>query len=90
MSAEHGAEHGASEECVVFIERIVALIDNELDQLEIEEVRIHLDGCGPCLESYDIQRMVKLVVGRSCSEIAPHALRARVMQTITELRGPER
>ena len=43
---------------------------------------LHLDACNPCLEKYDLQRTVKAVVARSCSEAAPDELRQRVMVQI--------
>ena len=66
------------EDCADFLERIVYLLDNELDEAECALVRMHLDECHPCLETYDLQRTVKAVVARSCSEVAPSELRDRV------------
>ena len=66
------------DECADYLERIVFFLDNELDEADCSEVRVHLDECGPCLEKYDLQRIVKLVVARSCAESAPDGLRDRV------------
>jgi mycothiol system anti-sigma-R factor len=71
MSSEH-------ESCADFIDRIVYMLDNELDQSEVVAVRLHLDECGPCFEKYDVQRTIKMIVARSCSEHAPESLRDRV------------
>jgi mycothiol system anti-sigma-R factor len=71
-------DHGIDDECVDFLERIVRLIDNELDEGECAVVRAHIEGCSPCLERYDLQRTVKALVARSCSEKAPQELRERV------------
>ena len=54
------------ESCADFLERIVCFLDNELDASDVESVRAHLDECGPCLQSYDLQRTVKALVARSC------------------------
>ena len=54
--SEHG--HG-NDECSDYLERIVYFLDNELDEADCSEVRVHLDECGPCLEKYDLQRTVK-------------------------------
>ena len=75
---EHGTDGPSAEECVDFLESIVRLIDNELDDAECALVREHLDTCSPCLERYDLQRTVKSIVARSCSEKAPQDLRERV------------
>jgi len=75
----------SSEECAHFLEQIVYLLDNELDEATCSEVRIHLDSCHPCLEKYDLQRTVKAIVARSCAESAPDELRERVRLRIREV-----
>jgi mycothiol system anti-sigma-R factor len=84
MTHSHGDEVSASD-CADYLERIVYFIDNELDEADCSEVRLHLDSCNPCLEKYDLQRTVKSVVARSCSEEAPEELRQRVMLRIREV-----
>ena len=74
-----------SEECADFLERIVYLIDNELDEADCTVVRAHLEECGPCLAKYDLQRAVKQLVARSCSESAPESLRDRVRIQLREV-----
>ena len=39
-----GHQH-TDEDCADFIERIVYLLDNELDEADCTVVRAHLDGC---------------------------------------------
>ena len=85
MSHEHGPDEPTSSECADFLERIVYFLDNELDEADCSAVRLHLDACNPCLEKYDLQRTVKAVVARSCSEAAPKDLRERVMFRIREV-----
>lgn len=80
----HDHEPTASE-CADFLEQIVYFLDNELDTADCAAVRVHLDTCNPCLEKYDLQRTVKAVVARSCSEAAPADLRARVMMRVREV-----
>ncbi|NYG55396.1 mycothiol system anti-sigma-R factor [Nocardioides perillae] len=85
--SQHVHAHGPaeSEGCADYLERIVYFLDNELDEADCSAVQAHLDECGPCLEKYDLQRTVKTVVARSCSEAAPEALRARVLLQIREV-----
>ncbi len=71
-------DHAGTEDCVDFLDRIMRLIDNELEEGDCAIVREHLDSCSPCLESYDLQRTVKMLVARSCSETAPDELREKV------------
>ena len=81
---DHGRDPSASE-CADFLEQIVYLIDNELDSADCALVQHHLDTCRPCLEKYDLQRTVKTIVARSCSEAAPVELRERVLLRIREV-----
>ena len=81
----HVSDDPSNAECADFLERIVRLIDNELEAGDCAVVRAHIDSCSPCLERYDLQRTVKAVVARSCSEAAPNDLRQRVMVQIREV-----
>ena len=82
---ERRHEHIDPQECADYLEQIVYFIDNELAEADCAAVRVHLDTCNPCLEKYDLQRTVKSVVARSCSEAAPEELRQRVMLRIREV-----
>ena len=81
---DHGRDPSASE-CADFLEQIVYFLDNELAAADCAVVRAHLDTCNPCLEKYDLQRTVKSIVARSCSEAAPAELRERVRIRIREV-----
>jgi len=85
VSHTHGSDEPTNSECADFLERIVYFLDNELDEADCSAVRVHLDACNPCLEKYDLQRTVKAVVARSCSEAAPQELRERVLFRIREV-----
>ena len=73
------------ESCADFLDRIVYLLDNELDATEIREVKHHLEECAPCLERYDVQRTIKTIVARSCHEAAPDDLRQRVIVQLRQI-----
>ena len=81
----HGPGEPTASECADFLDRIVYFIDNELDEADCSVVRAHLDTCNPCLERYDLQRTVKSIVARSCTEAAPDELRAKVLFRIREV-----
>ena len=69
-------------DCSDFLESIIYLLDDELDESDVRAVQAHLEACVPCLESYDLQRTVKALVARSCPESAPESLRKRVLFSI--------
>ena len=69
-------------DCAEVLERAIFFIDNELDQADCAQIQHHLDECGPCLEKFDLERTVKALVARSCSEHAPDGLRDKVLLRI--------
>lgn len=76
------AEHGA---CDDVLRRMDFFIDNELAAADADAIRSHLAECGPCLREVDIERLVKGLIARSCTEHAPMELRQRVMFSIRQV-----
>jgi mycothiol system anti-sigma-R factor len=72
-------------DCSEVLERVFAFIDNELPTADFSEIQHHLDECGPCLQKYDLERTVKSLIRRSCSEQAPMGLRDKVLLRIREV-----
>lgn len=89
MSHDHGRPQDAAQEaiaqCADFLQGIVYLLDNELNDADVSAVRTHLDSCNPCFETYDLQRRVKELVARSCAETAPAELRLKVTMLCREV-----
>ncbi len=73
------------EDCSKVIHQIFTFIDNELEQADCAVIQQHLDECGPCLAKYDLERTVKALVARSCSEHAPDSLREKVLVRIRQV-----
>jgi mycothiol system anti-sigma-R factor len=69
-------------DCSEVLKRVFYFIDNELEYADQSEIQHHLDECGPCLQKYDLERTVKALVARSCSEHAPETLRDKVLLRI--------
>ncbi|MEJ7629433.1 MAG: mycothiol system anti-sigma-R factor [Nocardioidaceae bacterium] len=76
--------HGM-EPCAEVLSRMYFFIDNELADADSHEIQQHLDDCGPCLREIDIERIVKALIARSCTERAPVELRQRVMFSIRQV-----
>jgi mycothiol system anti-sigma-R factor len=72
-------------DCSEVLERVFFFIDNELQTADRSAIAQHLDECGPCLAKYDLERTVKALVQRSCSEHAPAGLRDKVLLRIREV-----
>jgi mycothiol system anti-sigma-R factor len=72
-------------DCAEVLGRMFFFIDNELDAADFADIQQHLDECWPCLGKYDLERTVKALVARSCSEHAPETLREKVLLSIRQV-----
>jgi mycothiol system anti-sigma-R factor len=70
--------------CSESIEQIYHYLDGELT----EEVRIvikrHLDDCPPCLQAFDFEAELRLVIANRCKDRVPDALRQRIHDALIE------
>lgn len=69
-------------DCAEILANLYLFLDNEINEASCAEIRAHLIECGPCLAKYDLDRVVKDLVARSCWELAPEPLRDRVLLSI--------
>jgi len=69
-------------DCADVLADLYLFLDNEADDASGAEIRQHLIECGPCLAKYDLDRIVKHLVARSCCDPAPEPLRQRVLLSI--------
>ncbi|WP_370190086.1 mycothiol system anti-sigma-R factor [Aeromicrobium sp.] len=83
MSAEPTATGGCDgPDCSKALENLYLFLDSEIDGASCEEIQAHIDDCSQCLTEYDLERLVKALVHRSCSEVAPEPLRDKVLLSI--------
>lgn len=80
-----GADATHDTDCSEVLSRVFFFLDKELEQADCAQIQHHLDECGPCLARYDLERTVKTLVQRSCSEVAPEGLRQRVQLSIRQV-----
>ncbi|WP_293786539.1 mycothiol system anti-sigma-R factor [uncultured Aeromicrobium sp.] len=69
-------------DCEKALERLYLFIDHELDHASCDEIEAHIESCQDCLSEFDLEILVKTLVSRSCSEVAPQPLRERVLLSI--------
>lgn len=80
MTDSHGKEP-----CSEVLSRMYFFIDNELADADSHEIQRHIEDCAPCMHEVDLERIVKSLIGRSCTEHAPAELRQRVMFSIRQV-----
>jgi anti-sigma factor (TIGR02949 family) len=72
------------EDCGQVLRHLYEFHDNELTQAEADEIREHLLACEPCLDHYQVEDALRLLIRRCCAEEkAPETLRMRVRATWT-------
>ncbi|RZS34034.1 mycothiol system anti-sigma-R factor [Herbihabitans rhizosphaerae] len=79
-------------DCSEVLAEVWLFLDQECDQTRRAKLEQHLDECSPCLERYDLEEHLKVLLARKCGgEHAPDALkdrlRASIRKTILEKGG---
>lgn len=73
------------EHCRETLEKAYLFLDGEvLTEAERREIREHLQECYPCLERYDVEREVTLLISRLKNTACPDKLRTRIESLIEE------
>ena len=72
------SQKGATSECEEALNTLYAFLDGELTTDKRQAIQHHLDECSPCLEAYDFEAELKVVIARKCRDRVPEGLRARV------------
>ena len=73
-------------DCGAALDHLYEFLDGETAPTDHDQIAQHLQECGPCLQEYDIERIVKALVARSCCEIAPAQLRSKVLAELVSVR----
>lgn len=74
--------------CSEVLEQVYAFLDREISEAECEEIREHLEECGPCLREYGLEKAVKALVAKHCGcDPAPADLRTKVLVRIRQVRA---
>ena len=76
-------EHDHSN-CEEALQELYTFLDGELTVEKREHIRVHLDDCNPCLEAYDFEAELRLVISTKCKEAVPDSLKQKILQAIEE------
>jgi len=70
------------EDCTSVLRSLYAFHDNELTAAEADEIRQHLMACEPCLDHFEVEDALRVLIRRCCAEDkAPEDLRIRMRAT---------
>ncbi|MEB4615543.1 zf-HC2 domain-containing protein [Leucobacter sp. M11] len=63
-------------------------IRNELDDVQIGEIRAHLEICPDCSDEQRVAERLREAVQRACREPAPPSLREVILENLREKHTP--
>ena len=69
-------------DCQEAIHTLYHYLDGELTEYRRVEIRQHLDDCMPCLEAFDFEAELRIVIAHKCRDAVPDHLRIRVAKAI--------
>ena len=74
--------------CSEVLARVYSYLDGEIEHQGHDQIREHLDECGPCLREYGLEEAVKRLVHKCCgAEPVPSGLRTKVLVRIQAIRA---
>lgn len=78
-------------DCSEVLDDVYEYLHSELDGDRLATIHRHLQECGPCLQEYGLEQIVRDLVHRSCHcTPAPETLRSAIITRITQIRGEGR
>jgi mycothiol system anti-sigma-R factor len=75
-------EFGLGPDCEEAVHTLYHFLDGELTEARRAHIQQHLDDCGPCLEAFDFEAELRLIIARKCRDQVPEELRARIVAVL--------
>jgi len=73
----HDHDHSATP-CEDALKELYVYIDGELTEEKRSIIAGHLDDCNPCLEAFDFEAELRIVISRRCHDDVPESLKLRI------------
>ncbi len=77
----HHPEH-PQPDCEAALAEIYTFLDGELTDDRRSRIRTHLDDCSPCLEVFDFEAELRIVIKQKCQDQVPETLRRRIFDSL--------
>lgn len=75
-----------SELCDEALANLYPFLDSELEIVQVQRIKAHLDDCPPCWEVFGFEERLKRVVRERLAEEVPHAAMERFRAALREAR----
>lgn len=73
------------EHCFEAVELLYHYLDGELTEERRVVITRHLDDCPPCLDAFDFESELRVVIAHRCREEVPDSLRQRVAEALMQM-----
>ena len=77
--------HDHSGKCDEALAELYVFLDGELTEQKRAAIGEHLDDCSPCLEVYDFEAELRLVIKHRCQDQVPESLREKVARKLAAI-----
>jgi mycothiol system anti-sigma-R factor len=71
-------------DCAEALQELYTFLDGELTVERREHIRVHLDDCNPCLEAFDFEAELRIVISTKCKESVPDSLKDKIRRALEE------
>ena len=71
-------------DCDEVLREIYTFLDGELTPEARSAIEGHLNGCTDCLEVYDFEAELRMLIARKCTERVPERLRLRIQAALAD------
>ena len=75
--------------CEDALTELYTFLDGELTTDKREHIRQHLDDCNPCLEHYDFEAELRIVISTKCRESVPESLKAKIAASLADMQSEQ-
>jgi mycothiol system anti-sigma-R factor len=75
---------GPTLNCQEAVHELYHYLDGELTEDRREEIRVHLDYCGPCGGAAEFEAELRRVIANRCKDRVPQSLIERIASAIDE------
>lgn len=74
--------------CDDALNELYSFLDGELTSEVRGQIEQHLDDCNPCIEAYDFEAELRIVISQKCRDTVPDDLRQRIADAIGKADEP--
>ena len=81
-TGQHRHDHDGY--CKRALAELYTFLDGELTEERRVVIEEHLDVCNPCLEAFDFEAELRMVIQHRCREEVPESLRDRIASALSD------